>query len=58
MNEVQCHIIFCYFSDAVAIVFVNMCLTQDDGQPLSIDDIVSVLLLSGQIVTLLTGVRV
>jgi len=27
-------IIFCYFSDNVGIVFVNMCLTQDDGQPL------------------------
>jgi len=32
-----------------------MCLTPDEGQPLSIDDIVSVLLLSGQTVTLLAG---
>jgi len=55
MNKAQCHIILCYFSDGVAIVFVNTCLTQDDGQPLGIDDIVIVLLLSGQIITLLTG---
>jgi len=55
MNEAQYHIICCYFSDAVGFVFVNMCFTQDDGQPLSIDDTVSVLLLCGQIVTLLTG---
>jgi hypothetical protein len=27
---------------------VSMCLTQDDGQPLSLDDIVNALLLSGQ----------
>jgi len=27
MNEAQCQIILCYFSDTVAIVFVNMCLT-------------------------------
>ena len=55
MNEAHCNVIFCYFSDNVCFVFVNMCLTQGDGQPLSIDDIVSVLLLCGQIVTLLTG---
>jgi len=55
MSEAQCHISLCYFSDAVAIDFVNVCLTQDHGQPLNIDDIVSVLLLSGQIVTLLKG---
>jgi len=53
MNETQCHIIFCYFSDTVCIVFLNMCLTQCYGQPLHLDDIISVLLLSGQIVTLL-----
>jgi len=34
MNEAQYHIICCYFSDAVGFVFVNMCLTQDDAQPL------------------------
>ena len=55
MNEAQGLIIFCYFSDTVCIVFVNMCLTQDDGEPFSLDDSVSVLLLSGQIVTLLWG---
>jgi hypothetical protein len=55
MNEAQCHIIFRHFSVTVCTVFVNMCLTQDDGQPLSLDDIVSVLLLSGQIVALLRG---
>ena len=55
MNEAQCHIIFCYFSDIVCIVFGNMCLTQDDGEPFSLDDSVSVLLLSGQIVILLWG---
>jgi len=55
MNEAQCHIIFCYFSDTVCIAFVYMCLTQDDRQPFSLDDSVSVLLLSGQIVTLLWG---
>jgi len=32
-----------------------MSLTQDDGQPFNLDDIVSVLVLSGQIVTLLWG---
>ena len=53
VNEAQCHIFFCYFIDTVCIVFVNMSLTQDDGQPFNLDDIVSVLLLSGQIVTLL-----
>jgi hypothetical protein len=55
MNEAHCHIIFCYFSDTVCIVFVNMFLAQDDGQPFSLDHTVSVLLLSGQIVTLLWG---
>jgi len=55
VNEAQCHIILCYFIDTVCIVFVNMCLAHDDGQPLSLDDSVSVLLLSGQIVTLLWG---
>jgi len=55
MNEAQCHIIFSYFSDTACIVFVNMCLIQDDGQPFSLDDSFSVLLLSGQIVTLLWG---
>jgi len=55
MNEAQCHIIFSYFIDTVCIVFVNMFLTQDDGQPFSLDDSVSVLLLSGQMVTLLWG---
>ena len=50
-----CHIIFCYFSDIVCIVFVNMSLSQDDGQPFSLDDSVSVFLLSGQMVTLLWG---
>jgi hypothetical protein len=53
MNEAKCHIIFCYCSDDVCIVFVNMCLTLDDGQPLSLDGTVSALLLSGQIVTLM-----
>jgi hypothetical protein len=55
MNEARRHIIFCYFSDNVCIVFVTMFLAQDDGQPLSLEDTVSVLLLSGQIVTLLCG---
>jgi len=53
MSEAKCHIIFCYCSDDVCIVFVNICLTQDDGQPLSLDDIVNALLLSGQTVTLM-----
>ena len=34
MTEAVCHIILCYFSDNVGIVFVNTCFTQDDGQPL------------------------
>jgi len=55
MNEAQCHIIFCYFSDIMCTVFVNMCLTQEDGKPLHLDNSVSVFLLSGQIVTLLWG---
>jgi hypothetical protein len=42
-------IISCYFSDNVCIVFVNMCLTQGDGQPFSLGDTFSVLLLSGHI---------
>jgi len=28
MNEGQCHIFLCYFSDNVHIVFVNVCLTR------------------------------
>jgi len=28
MNEGQCHIFLCYFSDTVRIVFVNVCLTR------------------------------
>jgi hypothetical protein len=55
MNEAQCHIVFCYISDTVCIVVVNMCFTQDDRQPFNLNDTVSVLLLSGQIVTLLWG---
>ena len=52
MSEAQCHIIFCYFSCTVCIVFVNIFLSQYDGQPLSLEDI-SASLLSDQIVTLL-----
>jgi len=34
MTEAVCHTIFCYFSDTVGIVFVYICLTQDDGHTL------------------------
>ena len=50
MSEAQCHIIFCYFSCTVCIVFVNIFLSQYDGQPLSLEDI-SASLLSDQIIT-------
>ena len=54
MNEAQCHIIFYYFSDTVHC-FCEYMFDPGWWTNFTFDDTLSVLLLSGQIVTLLWG---